>query len=125
AAILKGSVNEPTTYPTPNKSHGSYHWSFERLLSASLVPLTTSSFLLSTTAYPALDGMLGLALVVHSHIGFDACFEDYLHPRKFPVLGNIAKWGLRAATTGALVGIYAFNTNDIGLTELVKRAWVA
>lgn len=114
AAILRGSVNDPTPYPTPSKSHGSYHWSFERLLAASLIPLTASAAVVSGSAYPVVDGLLGLSLVVHSHIGFDACFEDYLHPRKFPVIGNIAKWGLRVVTTGALVGVYAFNTQDVG-----------
>lgn len=39
---------------------------------------------------------------------------DYLHPRKFPVLGKIATWTLRTATVAALVGIYQFNTNDVG-----------
>lgn len=145
-------MNDPTTFPTPNKSHGSYHWSFERLLSATLIPLTASAAVVSGSAYPIVDGLLGLSLVVHSHIGFDACLVDYLHTRKFPVLGQIAKWGVRALTTGALVGVYAFNTQDIGqyfftvfypfvvpdvtvkvliggspigLTELIKRAWTA
>jgi succinate dehydrogenase (ubiquinone) membrane anchor subunit len=39
---------------------------------------------------------------------------DYLHTRKFPVLGQFAKWGLRATTVGVLVGVYQFNTNDVG-----------
>jgi hypothetical protein len=40
---------------------------------------------------------------------------DYLHPRKFPVLGRVATWTLRTATVGVLVGVYQFNTNDIGV----------
>ena len=39
---------------------------------------------------------------------------DYLHPRKFPVLGRALTWVLRATTVGVLVGVYQFNTNDIG-----------
>lgn len=39
---------------------------------------------------------------------------DYLHPRKFPIIGQIAKWGLRLLTSGALVGVYQFNTEDVG-----------
>ena len=49
-----------------------------------------------------------------SHTQFDAMLVDYLHPRKFPTLGPIVTWGLRAATSGVLVGVYQFNTNDIG-----------
>lgn len=39
---------------------------------------------------------------------------DYVHKRKFPVLGPILTWTLRSATVGVLVGVYQFNTNDIG-----------
>ncbi|KAG9120875.1 membrane anchor subunit of succinate dehydrogenase, Sdh4 [Ceratobasidium sp. 392] len=123
--VLEGSVNEPTTFPEPNRMHGSHHWAFERLLSVALVPMTVSAFAVSPTAYPILDGVLAISLVVHSHIGFDSCVVDYVHSRKFPRIGPIVKWGLRLATTGALVGIYQFNTEDIGLTELVRRAWHA
>lgn len=69
-----------------------------------------------TSVNPILDGILSVALVVHTHIGFDSIFTDYLHPRKFPVLGGIVKWGVRLVTGGVLVGVYQFNTNDIGVS---------
>jgi len=70
---------------------------------------------------------------------------DYVHPRKFPKLGPTLTWVLRATTVGVLVGVYQFNTEDIGqyfrfppnkdhrselirvlgLTELVAKAWHA
>lgn len=43
---------------------------------------------------------------------------DYLHSRKFPILGPIATWTLRTATVGVLVGVYQFNTNDIGAINI-------
>ncbi|KAA1476425.1 hypothetical protein DENSPDRAFT_843386 [Dentipellis sp. KUC8613] len=123
--IYRGTVNDPTTFPPPSKSHGSYHWTFERLLSAGLVPLTAAAFVTSGTSAPLLDGLLAVSLVMHSHIGFDSCVVDYLHERKFPVIGKIAKWTLRATTVGVLAGIYQFNTNDVGLTELIRGVWTA
>ncbi|KAK4700066.1 succinate dehydrogenase (ubiquinone) membrane anchor subunit, partial [Phenoliferia sp. Uapishka_3] len=179
---IEGTVNDPIVFPVrsripinnwfcrsvrhstdpgffvlkaPDKSHGSYHWTFERVLSAALVPLVGATAV--TSVNPVLDGILSVALVVHSHIvcyflkpgqvgngenfdkggwlttafllrdmqGFDSIFTDYLHPRKFPVLGAIAKWGVRLATGGVLVGVYQFNTNDIGMTELLKKIWKA
>ncbi|GAA5978243.1 hypothetical protein JCM11641_001146 [Rhodosporidiobolus odoratus] len=120
---VEGTVNDPTPFPTPNKAHGSYHWTFERLLSASLVPLIGATAV--SSANPVIDGVLCTALVAHSHMGFDQILTDYLHPRKFPVLGVIATWLLRLATTGVLIGVYQFETNDIGLTELIKKAWRA
>ncbi|KAF8808848.1 mitochondrial inner membrane protein [Phlegmacium glaucopus] len=123
--ILKGTVNDPTTFPPPSRSHGSHHWAFERLLSASLVPLTAAAFATSGSNYAIVDALLGVGLVMHSHIGFDCIVVDYLPTRKFPIIGQIAKWGLRGATVVTLVGIYQFNTNDIGLTELIAKAWTA
>ncbi|KZT50497.1 hypothetical protein CALCODRAFT_513264 [Calocera cornea HHB12733] len=125
AALIRGSVNDATPYPPPSKSHGSHHWAFERLLSAALIPLTGATFVVSGTAHPILDGLLAVSLIVHSHIGFDASLTDYLHPRKFPILGPFMVWLVRGLTAGALVGIYQFNTTDIGLTELVRKLWHA
>ncbi|KAG8990481.1 membrane anchor subunit of succinate dehydrogenase, Sdh4 [Tulasnella sp. JGI-2019a] len=124
-AILAGSVNDATTFPEPNRSHGSHHWAFERLLSVALLPLTASAFAMSSSPHPVVDGLLAMSLVIHSHIGFDSVVVDYLDKRKFPVIGPMAKWGLRAATATVLVGVYQFNTTDIGLTELVTRVWHA
>ena len=69
AAIYKGTVNDPTSFPPPSKSHGSYHWAFERFLAAGLVPLTAAAFVTSGSSAPLLDGILGVSLVMHSHIG--------------------------------------------------------
>lgn len=63
---------------------------------------------------PILDGILGVSLIVHSHIGFDSCLVDYLHERKFPIIGKIMPWLLRVATGLSVWGVYEFNTNDIG-----------
>ncbi|KAF5385126.1 hypothetical protein D9615_000892 [Tricholomella constricta] len=123
--VYKGTVNDPTTFPPPSRSHGSYHWAFERLLSASLVPITAAAYVTSGTNYPIVDGLLGISLIMHSHIGFDSALVDYVHKRKFPILGPAASWALRATTVGVLVGVYQFNTNDIGLTELIAKVWSA
>lgn len=109
-AVLPGTVNDATTFPEPNKAHGSHHWAFERLLSVALIPMTASAFVLSSSANPVLDGVLAVSLVIHSHIGFDSVVVDYIHPRKFPTLGPLVKWGLRATTATVLVGVYQFNT---------------
>ena len=57
-----------TRGPT-SKTHASHHWAFERFLSASLLPMTAAAFATSGTSYPVLDGLLGISLVMHSHIG--------------------------------------------------------
>ncbi|WVQ70348.1 uncharacterized protein L199_008575 [Kwoniella botswanensis] len=123
--ILKGTVNDATPQIEASRSHGSYHWAFERVLSAALVPVTVGAAVSTGSAYPILDGILAVSLIVHSHIGFDSCRVDYLHPRKFPVIGPIVSWVLKIATGLSVWGVYEFNTNDVGLTELVRRLWTA
>lgn len=73
--MYKGTVNDPTTFPPPSKSHGSYHWAFERLLSAGLVPLTAAAFVTSGSNYPIVDGLLGISLVMHSHMGVRSVYN--------------------------------------------------
>ncbi|KAI8458235.1 CybS-domain-containing protein, partial [Phakopsora pachyrhizi] len=111
-AYVKGTINDPTPFPTPNKAHGSIHWTFERSLSAALVPVTAATAIASPN--PLLDGVLGVVLVLHSHMGLDQCLIDYVHDRKFPIIGPIARWTLRVMSCGVLFGVYQFNTNDIG-----------
>lgn len=66
------------------------------------------------TFQPIIDAVLCTSMIIHSHIGFDSCLIDYVHERKFPVLGVIGKWTLRAATGLSIWGVYEFETNDIG-----------
>lgn len=110
-AYVKGTVNDPTTFPEPNAAHGSNHWAFERGLSVALVPLVAAGFAKHGSS-AILDGALALSLVVHSHIGFDCILADYVHKRKFPIAGPLATWGLRAATLATLYGLYEFNTSE-------------
>ncbi|PWN44171.1 hypothetical protein IE81DRAFT_321574 [Ceraceosorus guamensis] len=123
-SYIKGTVNDPTPYPPPAPSHGSYHWLFERGLSVALLPIVAAGMVKHGSS-GLLDGALAVSLIVHSHIGFDCIIADYLHKRKFPVIGPTVSWTLRAATVASLVGLYELNTNDIGLSEFIARAWVA
>jgi hypothetical protein len=50
-AIIPGTVNDATKFPPPDRAHGSYHWAFERVLSAALIPLTVGAAVTSGTAH--------------------------------------------------------------------------
>lgn len=105
AAYIKGTVNDPTTYPEPNAAHGSYHWSVERGLSVALIPIIAAGVAKHGTS-AVLDGVLALTLVAHSHIGFACCLDDYVHKRKFPIAGPVSSLLLKLATAGTLYGLY-------------------
>ncbi|KAI5849397.1 CybS-domain-containing protein [Morchella snyderi] len=122
--VIEGTINEPAPIPEPNAANGSYHWSFERLLSVGLIPLTVAPFALGSVS-PVTDAILGASVVIHSHIGFEAVIIDYIPARKHPTARKVFMWGLKGATVLALVGLYEFETNDVGITEAVKRVWTA
>ncbi|KAF3921623.1 hypothetical protein AA313_de0207693 [Arthrobotrys entomopaga] len=122
--VVQGTVNDPVPIPEPNAAHGSYHWAFERIIALGMVPLTVAPFA-AGTANPALDAALGATLVLHSHIGFDACVTDYFPKRQYPKTRAFMVWLLRGATVTAAVGLFSFQTNDVGITEAIKKFWRA
>lgn len=50
---------------------------------------------------------------------------DYVPWKRLPKTRVLFWWGLRVATLTVAVGLYEFETNDVGLTEAIKRVWMA
>jgi succinate dehydrogenase (ubiquinone) membrane anchor subunit len=117
-------ANDAAPVPPPNPSHGSYHWTFERLISAGLIPLTIAPFA-AGSLNPMMDALLCGTILVHSHIGFEAMVTDYIPRKRLPKTRQVFNWGLKAATVLVGVGLYEFETNDVGVTEAIKRIWTA
>lgn len=117
-------MNDPITIPHGDPAHGSYHWTFDRLLALGLVPLTLAPFA-SGSLNPAMDAVLCGSLLVHSHMGFANIITDYVPSRSHPKARKFLNWSLGAATLVAGVGLYEFETNDVGITEAIKRVWKA
>lgn len=117
-------VNDPAPIPHANAAHGSYHWTFERLLAASLVPLSITPFA-SGSLNPTLDAILCSAVLLHSHIGFQSVIIDYIPKRTHAGLHKLFMWALNIATVAVGVSLYEFETNDVGVTEAIKRVWKA
>lgn len=93
------------------------------------------------TLNPVTDAILCATILIHSHIGFQyvehhglgksladgarSVIIDYIPSRRLPKTRALFWWGLRAATLTVAVGLYEFETNDVGLTEAIKRIWMA
>ena len=122
--VIKGTVNDAATVPDASYAHGSYHWSFERLISVGLIPLTIAPFA-AGSLNPVMDGLFISTILIHSHIGFQSCIIDYFPSKRVPKTRKFSMWALNAATILAGIGFYEFETNDVGLTEMVKRVWQA
>ncbi|KAH9863856.1 hypothetical protein J1614_009788 [Plenodomus biglobosus] len=121
---IEGTTNDPVPVPNPDYAHGSYHWTFERIVSAGLIPLTLAPFA-AGSLNPITDSILCALLVVHSHIGFEACIIDYFPKARVPKIRAAANWALRLGTLTLGVALYSFETNDVGITEAVARLWHA
>ncbi|CCH42261.1 succinate dehydrogenase (ubiquinone) membrane anchor subunit [Wickerhamomyces ciferrii] len=122
AGYIVGTVNEATPQAEINYFHGSYHWSYERLLAVALVPLATTPFI-SQVDFPILDALLATSVLVHSHIGFTSCIIDYIPKRVYGIWHKFARYLLTLGTTVGLYGIYQMETTDVGLTNLIKKIW--
>ncbi|KZZ86810.1 Cytochrome b, succinate dehydrogenase small subunit, CybS [Ascosphaera apis ARSEF 7405] len=121
---LPGTVNDPAPLPEVHPSEGSYHWTFERIIAASLLPLAAAPFA-GASLNPIMDSILCSVLVLHIHSGFQSIICDYVPPNRVPKSATLFKWGLRAGTLTVAVGLYEFETNDIGLTAAIKKIWNA
>lgn len=117
-------VNDAAPVPATSPSHGSYHWTFERLIAASLIPLTITPFV-SGSLNPMTDAILCGAILIHSHIGFEAMVVDYFPAERVPKTRAFLWWLLRGCTVAVGVGLYEFETNDVGVTEAIKKIWTA
>jgi succinate dehydrogenase (ubiquinone) membrane anchor subunit len=121
---MEGTVNDPAPVPPRSPSHGSYHWIMERSVAAGLVPLTLAPFA-AGSLNPYLDAALCALLLVHSHAGFQQIIIDYIPKKEYPVSRRLFGWGLYAGTIVVGIGLYEFETTDVGITEAVKRIWKA
>lgn len=54
-----------------------------------------------------------------------AAIIDYFRPWRVPKFHSLCNWLLRAFTLTTAVGLYEFETNDVGITEALRRIWNA
>jgi succinate dehydrogenase (ubiquinone) membrane anchor subunit len=88
------------------------------------VPLSVAPFA-AGSLNPTTDAILCSAVLLHSHIGFQSVIIDYIPQKSHPGLRKLFMWGLNLATLTVGVGLYEFETNDVGVTEAIKKLWKA
>lgn len=117
-------MNDAEPIPASDASHGSYHWTFERLIAAGLVPLTLAPFA-AGSLNPTTDAILCASVLVHTHLGLSTILVDYVPKWSYPGWRKGLTWGLNAVTALVGLGLYEFETNDVGVTELISKLWKA
>lgn len=121
---IVGTVNDAYVPPEADYFHGAYHWSYERFVAASLVPLSVVPFAASTP-HPVLDALLGVATLAHCHMGLTLCIIDYIPERHYHVWHRLARWVLTFGTVLGGYGVYVIETENDGLTQLCIDLWKA
>lgn len=124
AEVIQGTVNDPAPVPSPSPSHGHYHWAFERVIAAALVPLSIAPFA-GGSLNPTLDAIFASSLLIHAHVSVQTIIVDYVPTWGWPKLRKFSIWALNAATILAGIGLYEFETTDVGIVEATKRIWKA
>lgn len=72
-----------------------------------------------------MDAVLCSMIVIHSHMGFQNIIIDYLPKKRMPKIRKGVMWGLNATTALVALGLYEFETTDVGVTEAIARMWHA
>ncbi|KAK7205213.1 CybS-domain-containing protein [Myxozyma melibiosi] len=122
---IVGTVNDAAKVPPPDKFHGSYHWTFERIIAIGLIPLTVAPFVSTTAFSPAIDSILVSSLLVHSYYGFQSCIIDYIPLREFGKVHHVCMYLLLAGTVVTGYGFYKLETEDVGLAGTIAKVWTA
>ena len=71
------------------------------------------------------DFGLGVVLPLYAHVSFSGIILDYLPARRFPRIYPAMMGALYAGTAVCGLGLFKFNTQDVGITEAVGRVWTA
>lgn len=122
--LTHSPANDAAKVPNTDPVHGSYHWTAERLVSVGLVPLSLAPFI-GGSLNPTMDAVLCATILIHSHIGFESMITDYIPNKRLPKTRKTFEWLLKLATVSVGVGLYEYETNDVGVTETIKRIWKA
>ncbi|CAH8474472.1 hypothetical protein MS3_00001777 [Schistosoma haematobium] len=99
----------------------SYHWTFERILAASMLPLYPVALYMDT---PMMNFIVVTAVSMHSYWGFDGVIKDYAFERRYgPALMPILRTLWKVMAGCGYAGLLYFNFNDIGFISAVKKLW--
>lgn len=121
---IVGTVNDAYKIPLVSHYEGSYHWTYERILAMSLLPLSVFQYGAGCD-YPLVDTAFCLTLLFHAHSGFKSCIIDYIPERVYGFWHRAASRLLSLGSFVAMYGIYVLETTENGLFDLVSRVWGA
>ncbi|XP_026273821.1 succinate dehydrogenase [ubiquinone] cytochrome b small subunit, mitochondrial [Frankliniella occidentalis] len=126
--LQPGRINQVQFFSLSPKSYsaGAGHnhsklWTIERALSAVLILVVPAAL---AAPSKALDTVLAVTLVMHSHWGVEAAVVDYVRPIIFGnAFPKVALGGVYVLSIVTLAGLLQIIYTDIGLANTVKKIW--
>ncbi|KAL6929728.1 hypothetical protein ACO0SA_001132 [Hanseniaspora valbyensis] len=130
SGAVEGSINDDLKKPEIDYSKGGFHWNYEKIVSAALIPFVSLPFysyfvLGNLNIDPMMDAVLSTLILIHVSYGYESCIVDYIPKRKFGYWHDVCKRLLQAGGILSLYGIFIMETENNGLTNLVRRLWTA
>lgn len=127
---VAGSINDKLEPSKISYFEGGFHWSYEKIITVALIPSTLVPFysffyLENLSINPIMDSALAALILIHASYGYKACIIDYVPKRKFGYWHAICKRLLQLGGVLSLYGIFVMETENNGLTNLIKRLWLA
>ncbi|XBW34919.1 hypothetical protein QEN19_000483 [Hanseniaspora menglaensis] len=127
---VDGTINDKLKTQDVSYFEGGFHWSYEKIISVALIPSTLiplySYFALENlNINPIMDAALSTLILVHATYGFKSCIIDYIPKRKFGYWHILCKRLLQLGGVLSLYGIFIMETENSGLTNLIKKLWRA
>lgn len=119
-----GTVNDAYKPPLISPYEGNYHWTYERILAMSLLPLSAFQYGFGLD-YPMVDTAFCVTLLFHAHSGLKSCIIDYIPERVYGFWHKAASMLLSCGTFVGLYGVYLLETNENGLFDLMSKVWNA
>ena len=119
-----GTVNDAYKPPSPEHYEGSYHWTYERAISITMIPLVMTPFV-AGVEFPMIDSIFSTFIVVSL-----SCWDEVMYNRLYTkksiwVLVRCCCKLLTLGTFVAIYGIYVLETTSNGLFNLVSSLWAA
>lgn len=119
-----GTVNDAYVPPESNYYEGGHHWSYEKVVTGSLIPLTVAPFIFGADI-PIVDTAFCVTCLFHSHMGLKSCIIDYIPKRVYGIWHTYASRLLTLGTSVSLYGIYLLETEANGLFNIISGVWNA
>ncbi|KAH3665580.1 hypothetical protein OGAPHI_003767 [Ogataea philodendri] len=121
---IVGTVNDAYVPPAPNEYHGSYHWTYEKIVTLGMAPLVMAPFV-AGVQHPLADAVMGTLMLWHCKAGFESCIIDYIPLRVYGIWHKTAMALLGAGTWLSLYGLYVIETEQNGLCNIIQSLWLA